>query len=603
MKNSLPQSGTVKMQVTRSSSQGHLVTTYAHKRGRSRLFHASSSPIKATDCEDLTLAEMTRRMKKRARQSISSPHTVHEGFTDSQKFLKRAKNAHAIAPTLAPDPDRTCSSSVFPLDTLTSLNDGTNNLQYQTPFNLSPVSSPTAPDSMSPVPPSRRQLSRTGSRNLKENKGIKCLASPFHSGSVSRACSASGSRANSPKKKAKRPPFYVKARTRSEANANPGENVSDQVLFPASGSLPTLGSMKSAACDRHLANSSTAYMLQNLSGQDWFKPAKALSHSPFSEDYVPPGTPFQEWDYSSEAFFDGVPLQTSTPIVVKDSVRGHVDPNGKLSTPDSIHALDNNTMNSCNMERLESRRRTLQHFDHDSIFSSSLDASTTLSSISQSNCMHPESTLQGHSASLPCPYLPDSGQAVTNLSGMLDSLDIDGMKNSPVSLVQRSRSLDSATNTAILHPSSSIHQTAGRRRDRASTIRASDYMVKPAIVVPCGGETSTAVTALTTRTRSGTIRPARPPVVPLASGSLGAKPHPPAEQGQAHSSTLSDLLISDKKLFDSPGSSQSKPTQTTRVSEAQVMSVEGMDIDVHHDESDDELLLDRKGWNWDGRWD
>lgn len=122
-------------------------------------------------------------------------------------------------------------------------------------------------------------------------------------------------------------------------------------------------------------------------------------------------------------------------------------------------------------------------------------------------------------------------------------------------------------------------------------------MVKPAIVVPCGEEISTVVTALTTRTRSGTIRPARPPVGLLASGSLGAKSHPPAEQGQTHDSTLSDLLLSDK-LFDYPGSSQSQPTQTTRMT-----SVEGMDIDVHHDESDDELLLDRKGWNWDGRWD
>jgi hypothetical protein len=83
----------------------------------------------------------------------------------------------------------------------------------------------------------------------------------------------------------------------------------------------------------------------------------------------------------------------------------------------------------------------------------------------------------------------------------------------------------------------------------------------------------------------------------LASGSLDAKSHPLAEQGQTHGSTLSDLLLSDK-LFDHPGSSQSQPTQTTRV-----MSVEGMNIDVHHDESDDELLLDRKGWNWDGRWD
>jgi hypothetical protein len=421
------------MQVTKSPSQGNLVTTYAHKKGRSRLLHVSSSPVKATDCEDLTLAEMTRRMKKRTRQSISSPHLAHEhAFTDSQKFLKRAKSTHAVASMPSLDPDSK-SSSVFPLDTLNSLNDGTNNPQYQTPFNLSPVSSPTAPDSMSPVPASRRQLSRTGSHNLKENKAVKRLASPFRSRSVSKACSRSGSRANSPKKKVKCPPFYIKARTRSEANAHPSENVSDQVLFPVSGSLPTVGSMKSVSCDPYVANSSTDYMLQNLSRQDWFRPAKALSHSPFSEDYVPPGTPFQEWDYSSEAFNDGVPLQTSTPNVIRDPVRKHVNHSERPSAPnthDSVHILDDsdsNTMNPYNMEGLESRRRTLQHFPHDSIFSSSFDASTTLSSISQSNRMHPEDTLQDDPVSLPCPHFPDSGQAVTSLSGMLDSLDIDGM--------------------------------------------------------------------------------------------------------------------------------------------------------------------------------
>jgi hypothetical protein len=406
-----------------TKSQGQLIT-YAHKKSRSRLLHVTSSPIKATDCDDLTLAEMTQRMKKRARQSISSPHPVHEqAFTDCQKSLKRAKNTHAVASS----PSHGLDSSIFPLDTVNSLNDGTNNLQYQTPFNLSPVSSPKAPDSMSPVPPSRRQLSRTGSRNFKENRIVKRLASPFRSRSISRSCSRSGSRANSPKKKVKHPPFYIKTRTRSEANAHPGENLSDQVLFPVSGSLPTLGSMKSITCDTHVSNASTAYMLQNLSVQDWFRPAKALSHSPFSEDYVPPGTPFQDWDYSSKAFNDGAPLQTSTPIVTKDSIRTHVDRNGSPGAPNTsgstctLHDPDKNTMNACNLDGLESRQHTLQLFPHDSI--------TSLSSISQSNNLNLESTLQGDSVSSLSPHLPDSGQTVASLSGILNSLDIDGMSN------------------------------------------------------------------------------------------------------------------------------------------------------------------------------
>jgi hypothetical protein len=414
--------------------QGAPLTTYAHKRGRSRVLRISSSPVKATDHEDLSLVEMTQRMKKRARQST---HLGDEkGLSDSQKILKRPKNIHTVAPT-PPDPDSICSSSVFPLDRLTSLNDGTNTLQYQTPFNMSPVSSPTAPDSMSPVPLSRRHLSGIGSRNLKENKCVKRLASPFHSRSVSKACSRSGSRNNSPKKEVKKPPFYIKTRTRSEANADPGESVSEEVLFPVSGSLPSLRSMKTVVYGPHLDDSSTAHLLQSLSGQDWLRPAKALSRSPFPDDYVPPGTPFQEWDYPSDTFL-GVPLQTSTPNALKDTLRKHITVDATLGAPnasDPTHTLDDvntDTMNSFNPRDFESPPDTRRRSNHDGIFSSFFDASPTLStSILRSNCKK-ESTIQGDPVLSTVAHLPDSGQVVVRLSGMLDGLDIDGECHSRV---------------------------------------------------------------------------------------------------------------------------------------------------------------------------
>ena len=68
-----------------------------------------------------------------------------------------------------------------------------------------------------------------------------------------------------------------------------------------------------------------------LSVQDWFRPAKALSHSPFSKDYMPSGVPFQNQDYSSKAFSDSALLQTSTPIVTKDSISMHINLNGSSS--------------------------------------------------------------------------------------------------------------------------------------------------------------------------------------------------------------------------------------------------------------------------------
>ena len=395
--------------------QGVPLKTYTHKRGRSRVLRGSSSPVRAADHEGLSLVEMTQRMKKRARRN--SPRLGHEkGLGGSQNFLKRLKNNYTVAPT-PPDSDGIRSSSSFPLDPLTSLNDGTNNLQYQTPFNMSPVSSPTAPDSMSPVPP-RRHLSAIGSRNLKENKSAKRLASPFHSHSVSKACSRSGSRTHSPKKEVKKPPFYIKTRTRSEANADPSENA-DEAQIPVSGSLPTLSSMKTVVYGPRLDDGSTAHLLQSLSGQDWLRPAKALSRSPFSDDYVPPGTPFQEWDYLPETFLGGVPLQTSTPNTVKDTLRRHILTDVTLSAP--IASNHTRTLD-------ESPRDTWQRSNHDSIFSSFFDASPTLStSILPSNCTKMGNIVQGEVA-----HLPDSGQAVVRLSGMLDGLDIDGMCHSRV---------------------------------------------------------------------------------------------------------------------------------------------------------------------------
>jgi hypothetical protein len=630
------------MQVS-GQSRGRIVTTYANKKGRSRVFNVSSSPIKSADCEDLSLAEMTQRMKKRARQS--NPHLDFGTYTESLKVSKRLKNDHVLAPALPSDFDDKCSASVSSLsslDSLISLNDETNNLQYQTPFNLSPVNSPTAPDPMSPVPRSRRQLSRIGSRNLKENRSVKRLASPFHSRSASRACSRSGSRANSPKMKIKKPSFYIKARTRSEANvAQSMENASD-VLLPISGSLPTLGAMKSAACDSQSANCSTTYMLQNLSELDWFRPAKALSLCPFSEDYVPPGTPFHEWDCTSEAFLGGVPLQTSTPIVTNDSIRRHVptDAPSAPNTPDTRRTVSNS--HDITMQTCETKPR--RHFNRDSIFSSYSDSSAAPSTL-QIDCMGPENALQDdiRSSSNTCPS--GNGQTVTNLSGMLDSLDINGMfqhplkcsvvlpvlvyvsscastrvlafdcsivslcknsliyltglKSSPMSLAYRSRSLDSAPITVAPIPPCDTQATS-RKRDRASTIRASDYMIKPVMIAPCGKEVSMVVAPLTTRTRSGTIRPAHPPSVPLVNSDL----QQPVEQASAGSSASLHMITDEgKKLAKLPGQTQGQPELVSRNLMVDIEAVEDMETDVDNDESDDELLLDGKGWNWDGRWE
>ena len=182
------------------------------------------------------------------------------------------------------------------------------------------------------------------------------------------------------------------------------------------------------------------------------------------------------------------------------------------------------------------------------------------------------------------------------------SFHFTGMKNDSPSLAQRTRSLDNDTqNTTLPSPSSGGRQIASRKRDRASTIRASDYMIKPVTSVPGGGEISTGVAPLTTRTRSGTIRPVRRPVASLASGLPLATSQSCTGQRQTPSGGAYDFLAlmgSEKNSLGSPSSPQCK--HISRLSG--VEATESMVIDMPNDESDDELLLDDRGWNWDGKW-
>lgn len=177
-------------------------------------------------------------------------------------------------------------------------------------------------------------------------------------------------------------------------------------------------------------------------------------------------------------------------------------------------------------------------------------------------------------------------------------LHLTGIKNPP-SLARRTSSLDNNTqNTSLPSSSPGGRQTASRKRDRASTIRASDYMIKPVTSVPGSGRISTGVAALTTRTRSGTIRPVRPPVASLGSGFPLATSQSCTGQRQAPSGGAHDPLALVGPERNPLGSPQGK--HMSRFSG--VEATESMVVDMPNDESDDELLLDNKGWNWDGRW-
>ncbi|KAL1710837.1 hypothetical protein EV121DRAFT_192174 [Schizophyllum commune] len=173
--------------------------TYGKKGNKKRQPRSqpTSSPMKATaDAqEDITVAEMSRRMLKRSRSAcnVSKPNAENE-LADSAR--KRLRNTNNI-------PSRPSSPKS---DAYTQLSDA-----YTTPhpsiladsvkFKLkSSRGNAVTPDYFSPAPPARRALSRASSANLKENQSTtrrsrsrrdSILDSPFSSRPASRNTSPS----------------------------------------------------------------------------------------------------------------------------------------------------------------------------------------------------------------------------------------------------------------------------------------------------------------------------------------------------------------------------------------------------------------------------
>ncbi|KAJ7216733.1 hypothetical protein B0H12DRAFT_342600 [Mycena haematopus] len=149
--------------------------TYAHKRNRSKPTKvvSASSPLPEIDDPDhyLSRVELSHRLLKRARRS-SNP----EPF--SSKKQKPSEVTPAGSPSQqyeTPHPSALTEEQKFKLNSSRGL--------------------PVHPDQFSPLPVSRRQISRTGSRNLKENASLralrkgKLLDSPFNSRPSSAASS------------------------------------------------------------------------------------------------------------------------------------------------------------------------------------------------------------------------------------------------------------------------------------------------------------------------------------------------------------------------------------------------------------------------------
>jgi hypothetical protein len=272
-------------------------TTYAHKKGRGAR-NIPSSPLHdiASDSPNVV-----QSMLKRAKESQTrSGDNLHRTSGAQERFSKRLKRASGTR-----DLEMT---SDLPFDNL-DVNDIS---AFQTPHPLisavgSPAVKPGPPEQMSPVPVARRILSRTSSRNLKENsRRPRNLASPFSS--------RPGSITTSPvdKKYLKRPLPIAMSRTRSEQKeqVNP-ENPLLRSVNPQHKKTPEV--LKLSLRDRRPSVPNSSFLMQEMARQDWLVPPKALSRFAIRDvdSYALDSSPEFAGDHS--LFFGDLPLAISTP--------------------------------------------------------------------------------------------------------------------------------------------------------------------------------------------------------------------------------------------------------------------------------------------------
>lgn len=349
-------------------------TTYSHRKPRLRQSRASSSsPLKAPEKDDVTMQEMWRRMKKRARQptapvALDSLEVEHNSKRHKQDSDVTADLDSITLPNLSRD-------YIIPI---TSRNDSLFD-QFKTPANAPPsphVSRSRSrrsvlPEQFSPMPVSRHKLARTSSRKLKENSNIlDGLASPFHS--------RPGSKTSSPGKKKLRKNLHAKSRTLSDSR--PADHSSTVQSRTQASSVRVGKPAHHARCPSG-PDASTAYLLDQISDDDWFRPARALTQGPFLADAMPPGTPQLDWSFSTESFYRDFPLRTSTPVSKKKAFRLAFD-EGTPSAPNTPemrdrHAGEDVVMADVNTSPEQPPRRTYIHYSKNSIFSSSFVDSTT----------------------------------------------------------------------------------------------------------------------------------------------------------------------------------------------------------------------------------
>ncbi|OBZ73884.1 hypothetical protein A0H81_05932 [Grifola frondosa] len=374
---------------------------------------SGSSPLQtlSSDAEDISLAEMSRRMTKRSRQTAvsASVSRLDEPISDGRDDPPQKK--------LRPSPDSESEVSAAPTGNILDIFPlRAKMMQYCTPqitlrsdSSMLPSSgalnkakpSPAMSDQLSPLPVTKVMPYRTSSRNLKENDvrlGSRKLASPFHSRPASRSPSPKATA------KQKRPPLH---RTLSVAlnqkhhDLNIDSNQAASLSAAQSVSMSRNIKMAAPGHNRTASIPTISSSLHQISSEAWLVPPKALTRSPTptQADVDADVVPFQSEGHSS--FFLGAPRQVSTPPPRRRrattgawNVRPPPDASDSESDWSDVPQARSRWQYDSDVDMSESscpnspsdghkpqarrRRRTIVHLSSDSIFSSALDFSASV---------------------------------------------------------------------------------------------------------------------------------------------------------------------------------------------------------------------------------
>jgi hypothetical protein len=360
---------------------GHLVwavmqsasvrVTYAHKRRRvqnaSKKLLSSPLEVLPPDMDDLTRTQMAHRMLKRSRRVALAEQLEDKNVDHIREHLaKRIKRTQERVSNLEP--------AGVPID-MPPQDDFT----FQTPF-PSPQSAhesavaPLVPEQLSPVPVAKRLLSRTSSRNLKENSArSQVLASPFSSRPGSAASSPKHKGRERPSRQVSRISLHAKSRTISgvfKENTRRVSRKDSTVLLKDTNRAPSARHIKPQS---YPSSPSTSYMRSQFAQEDWIAPSKALSRAFDDYDEIPSPV---ESVHSNASFYIDQPQSCSTPAISRR--RKMPDMRGRQTRPNYLASFslrnDSTEAGGLDIEMIDgtlpSRRQTI-HFSGNSIFSSS----------------------------------------------------------------------------------------------------------------------------------------------------------------------------------------------------------------------------------------